>query len=73
MVATPVAPAAGLVEMTVGWVVLVLALVVKVNTKLLARKSPVTLSTPVVIVTLYVVLGRSWLEGVKIAVSFVAS
>jgi len=73
LVATPVAPPAGFLEMTVGGVVLALALVVKVNTKLLARKTPLTLSTPVVIVTLYTVPGVSGLEGVKIAILFVAS
>src|ERR1035437_3421455 len=67
------APLTGFSEMTVGAVVFALALVVKVYTKLLARKTPVTLSTPVVIVTLYVVLGRSKLEGVKIPILFVAS
>ena len=74
LVATPVVgggPAAGFVEMTVGLVVFEPAPVLNSNTKSLARKPPATLSTPLrplLIVTLYVVLGRSKLVGVKIPI-----
>jgi hypothetical protein len=63
LVGTPVAPLAGLVEVTVGMLA-----VVKVQTKLLASALPAGSLAPVVIVPVNPVLGARLLAGVNVAV-----
>jgi hypothetical protein len=65
--ATPVAPAAGTVELTVGAVVSGMAPVVKVQVKGLARALPATSLAPVVIVAVQMVLAGRMLASVKVA------
>ena len=64
---TPVAPLAGVVNVTIG------ARVVKLHTKSLASGSSATSLAPVVIVAAKVTLGARLLEGVKVAESVGAS
>lgn len=64
---TPVAPLAGVVNVTVG------ARVVKLQTKSLASASCAASSAPVVIVAVKVTLGARLLDGVKVAVLVGAS
>jgi len=63
LVGTPVAPFAGLVEVTVGMLA-----VVKVQTKLLASALPAGSLAPVVIVPVNLVLGARLLASVNVAV-----
>jgi len=63
LVGTPVAPFAGLVEVTVGMLA-----VVKVQTKLLASALPAGSLAPVVIVPVNLMLGARLLAGVNVAV-----
>ncbi len=73
LMGTPVAPAAGFVELTVGRVVSEVAHVVKVHAKGLASALPPVSLTPVVIVAVKVVRAARLAFGVKIAVLFVTS
>ena len=66
--ATPVAPFAGSVKVTVGAVVSAAAPVVKVHTKLLANALPARSLAPVVIVAVKRVLAARLADGEKVAV-----
>jgi hypothetical protein len=68
LIPTPVALAAGTVEITVGADVFELVPVVKVQTKLLASALPARSVTPIVIVAVYRVLAERLAVGVKVAV-----
>ena len=65
LIATPVAPLAGLVEMTVGWIV---STVVKLHVKSEAIALPAKFLTPVVIRAVYIVLKPRFADGVNVAV-----
>ena len=69
MMATPVAPLAGTVAVTIGRVVSRVAPVVKVQTKLAASALPAKSLAPVVTVAVYAVRGARALAGVKVAVT----
>jgi hypothetical protein len=69
--ATPVAPFAGVVELTVGRVVSRVVPALKVQTKLLAKALPAKSLTPVVIVAVYRTPAARLLAGVKVAVVLV--
>ncbi len=64
---TPVAPFAGIVEITVGLVVSGASPVVKVHTKLLVKAVPARSLAPVVSVAVYNVLARSGTGAVNVA------
>jgi hypothetical protein len=67
-----VAALAGFVELTVGAVASETALVVKAQTKLLAKESPPRSLVPVVIVAVKVVLAARLAAGANVAILLVA-
>jgi hypothetical protein len=67
-----VAALAGFVELTVGAVVSETALVVKAQTKLLAKELPARSLVPVVIVAVKVVLAARLAAGANVAILLVA-
>ena len=70
---TPVAPLAGVTDVTVGVGVHPLAAVLKLHTKSLAKSLPKVSRTPMVMVAVYRVFTASGLDGVKVKMVLLTS